>query len=72
MPRRIFDVGISKNVRIDPDGVADPGEHIGNRVSHHGGETFLNLGYQLAFFTPGIRPRLARFRKQMRQTPNFR
>jgi hypothetical protein len=28
--------------------------------------------YQLAFFTPGIRPRLARFRKQIRQIPNFR
>ena len=28
--------------------------------------------YQLAFFTPGIRPRLARFRKQMRQMPNLR
>ena len=28
--------------------------------------------YQLAFFTPGIRPRLARFRKQIRQMPNLR
>jgi hypothetical protein len=28
--------------------------------------------YQLAFFTPGISPRLARLRKQIRQMPNFR
>ncbi len=28
--------------------------------------------YQLAFLTPGISPRLARFRKQIRQMPNFR
>jgi hypothetical protein len=27
--------------------------------------------YQLDFFTPGIRPRLAKPRKQMRQIPNF-
>ncbi len=28
--------------------------------------------YQLAFLTPGISPRMARFRKQIRQTPNLR
>lgn len=28
--------------------------------------------YQLDFFTPGIKPRLAKPRKQMRQIPNFR
>ena len=28
--------------------------------------------YQLAFWTPGIRPLLAMLRKQMRQMPNFR
>lgn len=28
--------------------------------------------YQLAFFTPGIKPRAARLRKQMRQMPNLR
>jgi hypothetical protein len=28
--------------------------------------------YQLAFFTPGISPASASFRKQMRQIPNFR
>ena len=28
--------------------------------------------YQLAFWTPGMRPLLAMLRKQMRQMPNFR
>src|SRR5262249_36575642 len=28
--------------------------------------------HQLAFFTPGISPRLARLRKQIRQMPNLR
>jgi hypothetical protein len=28
--------------------------------------------YQLAFFTPGIRPSSAKLRKQIRQIPNFR
>jgi hypothetical protein len=28
--------------------------------------------YQLAFLTPGITPRSARFLKQIRQIPNFR
>ena len=42
MPRRMFEVGMSRNVTLDPDGVADPGEHVGDRVGHHGGEAFLN------------------------------
>jgi hypothetical protein len=31
-----------------------------------------NHVYQLAFRMPGIRPALARFRRQIRQTRNFR
>ena len=27
---------------LDPDRVADPGEHVGNRIGHHGGDVSVN------------------------------
>jgi hypothetical protein len=37
------------------------------------GSVIIGIGslYQLAFRTPGIKPASARFRKQIRQIPNF-
>ena len=42
MPRRICEAGMSRIVALDPDGVTDPGEHVGDRVGHHGEEAFFN------------------------------
>ncbi len=68
--------------RLDAVGIANAGQHIGNRVGHHGVSSCVEpstvsggspaLAYQLAFFTPGIRPLLAMSRKQIRQMPNLR
>ena len=44
--------------------VADTREKVRDRIGH-------GHVYQLAFFTPGISPREARFRKQIRQILNF-
>jgi DNA replicative helicase MCM subunit Mcm2 (Cdc46/Mcm family) len=47
--------------------VTDAGEKIADRVSKH------NVGYyQLDLVTPGISPRFAISRKQMRQSPKMR
>jgi len=53
---RQFDVG-----PFDAYRVADPRQHIGNRIGHHD-----QCSYQLALRTPGISPRSARWRKQIR------
>ena len=55
--------------RVLPDrrGVADPRQHVGDGVGHHGW-----ISYQEDLRMPGISPRRARSRRQMRQIPNLR
>jgi len=45
---------------------------VGTTVGGCGSGAAWPMPYQLAFFTPGMRPRLARLRKQIRQMPNLR
>ena len=66
-----FVAGISTNGRSIVVGVADAGEHVRDRVGHHGCVLPFR-GYQDALRTPGISPSLASLRKQIRQTPNLR
>src|SRR5262245_32136661 len=48
-------------------GVADPGQHVGDRVGLH-----LSSPYQLLFVMPGITPWCASSRRQIRHRPNLR
>ena len=50
-------------------GVADTGEHVGDRIGHcH----WCSPPHQLALVTPGISPAWASSRRQIRHSPNLR
>ncbi len=56
---------------VQSDSIADANQHVSNRsVIIVSGSS--RLDYQLAFFTPGIRPSRAKLRKQIRQIWNLR
>ena len=48
-------------------GVANPGQHVGDRVGEH-----VRSSYQLDFVIPGTAPWCASSRRQIRHTPNLR
>ena len=57
-------------LELGQDGIADAGEHVGNRIvdSHE----LISTAYQDDFTTPGTLPCRASSRKQMRHSPNRR
>ena len=66
--KKAYNVKAGELGPFNAHGISDSRQHVRDRVGHHG-TSF--SPYQLAFLTPGIKPWSARFRKQMRQIPNF-
>ena len=54
-----------------PVGVADAGQHVGDRIVHSR-ISLSRFGYQLALVTPGISPLKAASRNVRREQPNLR